>query len=152
MHDNQLIFKDYSKSYFNECLSLFDKNCPQYFATNERNDYINFLETPSKNYKVGFVAKAVTAVFGFDIDTINERARITWIMTDPSAHSKGLGTEMIHYAKKMAREHKLKIIDIAASHLSAPFFAKFGAITTREIKDGWGVNMHRIDMELPLEQ
>jgi hypothetical protein len=39
-------------------------------------------------------------------------------------------------------------IRIAASHRSAPFFARFGAETVRETPDGWGPGMHRIDMEL----
>ena len=59
---------------------------------------------------------------------------------------------MMNYAKKMAVDHNVNVIDIAASHLSAPFFAKFGAMIIKEIKDGWGLNMHRIDMELLLEQ
>jgi len=27
-----------------DCLKLFDQNCPKYFATNERQDYIAFLQ------------------------------------------------------------------------------------------------------------
>jgi hypothetical protein len=42
-------------------------------------------------------------------------------------------------------------IDIAASHLSAPFFTRFGAKEVRCTKDGWGAGMHRVDMLLPLE-
>ncbi|CCQ10838.1 hypothetical protein PALB_17120 [Pseudoalteromonas luteoviolacea B = ATCC 29581] len=44
----------------------------------------------------------------------------------------------------------MKVIDIAASHLSAPFFEKFGEKTIKEITDGWGLDMHRVDMELLL--
>ena len=42
-------------------------------------------------------------------------------------------------------------ISIAASHLSVPFFATFGAITVHEIEHGWGKDMHRIDMVLNIE-
>jgi hypothetical protein len=37
-------------------------------------------------------------------------------------------------------------VKIAASHLSAPFFAKFGAVPLRTTDDGWGPGMHRVDM------
>lgn len=57
---------------------------------------------------------------------------------------------MMSLAKKMAKKINMQIIDIAASHLSAPFFATFGAKKVAEIKHGWGLDMHRIDMELPL--
>ena len=57
---------------------------------------------------------------------------------------------MVSYAKKMAKDSNMKVIDIAASHLSAPFFEKFGAKTIKEITDGWGLDMHRVDMELLL--
>jgi len=150
MTENKLIFKDYNETYFDECLVLFDKNCPAYFAPDEREDYIEFLKSKSKVYKIGFIKHQVVAVFGFDIDLQTKRARITWIMTCPSMHAKGLGSEMMLYAKKMAIAHQIIIIDIAASHLSAPFFKKFGAKAIGEIKDGWGLNIDRIDMELLL--
>ena len=54
------------------------------------------------------------------------------------------------FVKKVAIEKKLTAIDIAASHLSASFFKKFGAIELNKIPNGWGENMHRIDMEMNL--
>lgn len=44
MTENNLIFCAYSNSYLEDCLKLFDQNCPKYFATNERQDYIAFLQ------------------------------------------------------------------------------------------------------------
>ncbi len=44
MTENNLIFCDYSNSHLEDCLKLFDQNCPKYFATNERQDYIAFLQ------------------------------------------------------------------------------------------------------------
>ena len=39
-------------------------------------------------------------------------------------------------------------VSIAASHKSAPFFARFGARIVETTPDGWGPGMHRVDMEL----
>jgi len=150
MIDNKLIFNDYSNFYFDECLALFDKNCPEFFATNERLDYVEFLKKQPETYKVGLIEGKTVAVFGLDIEPKHGRARITWIMTCPSMQAKGLGSQMMSYAKAMAKDNKLNVINIAASHLSAPFFEKFGANKIRAIKDGWGLNMDRVDMELPL--
>lgn len=52
------------------------------------------------------------------------------------------------YVKQYALDIESVGIDIAASYLSASFFKKFGAIETNYIKDGWGANMHRVDMEV----
>ncbi|WP_434949804.1 GNAT family N-acetyltransferase (plasmid) [Shewanella sp. HL-SH4] len=131
-------------------MALFDKNCPEFFANNERQDYVEFLEKQGKTYKVGQIESEIVAVFGLNIDEKNNRANITWIMTCPSVHGKGLGSQMVSYAKKIAVDNNVTHIDIAASHLSAAFFEKFGAKKTTEIKDGWGPNMHRVDMVLSL--
>ena len=52
--------------------------------------------------------------------------------------------------KELAEVKGVVAIDIAASHLSAPSFGKYGAKALRTIRNGWGSNMHRIDMELVL--
>ena len=101
-------------------------------------------------YKIGLLQGAAVAVFGLDIESKLNHARITWIMTCPSMQGKGIGSEMMSYAKKMAKDEKVDVIDIAASHLSAPFFERFGAKIIRQINNGWGLNMHRVDMELHL--
>jgi len=55
MTDNNLIFNSYSDAHLDECLTLFDKNCPKFFATNERQDYDDFLQKESKVYKVALI-------------------------------------------------------------------------------------------------
>lgn len=150
MIETKVVFEDYSADYFENCLELFNQNCPKYFATNERQDYIEFLQTPPPKYKVGLIDEKVVAVFGLDIDKTVNRSRITWIMTLPQTQAKGLGKAMMCYAIEMTKQENINAIDIAASHLSAPFFAKFGAKIIKEIPNGWGVDMHRIDMELLL--
>lgn len=44
MAENNLIFCDYSNSHLEDCLTLFDQNCPKYFAIKERQDYIALLQ------------------------------------------------------------------------------------------------------------
>ena len=34
------------------CLDIFDANCPEFFAPNERQEYENFLNCDSKGYEV----------------------------------------------------------------------------------------------------
>jgi len=76
---------------------------------------------------------------------------MNWIMIDPARHGRGIGSAVM--AEILARAHQLgcAAIDIAASQLSAPFFARFGANEVRRTSNGWGPGMHRVDMLLPLK-
>ena len=141
-------FIAYDTSFLDDCLRLFDENCPQYFAKNEKEDYLHFLKALPSSYYVVMVDKLIVSAFGLSIDTLAQRGRLSWILVSPNAKGTGLGVQMMAFAKNKAIENHLLVIDIAASHLSAPFFAKFGAQTQKQTLDGWGRGMHRVDMEL----
>ena len=145
-----LNFTDYNRNHFDDCLALFDLNCPKYFAPNERADYEAYLKTTDDNYKVTYSHDELAAAFGMGINEQNNHAYITWIMVSPNTHGQGVGAQMMNTAIDFAKSKNAVVIDIAASHLSAPFFAKFGAKTVQTTKNGWGEGMHRVDMAIPL--
>lgn len=145
-----LEFVDYTCEQLANCLALFDANCPEYFAENERADYMTYLDGTSDLYKVGLSQGRAVAVFGIANDQVQKRARITWIMVCPKSHGQGYGVGMMEYAIKLAADCDAQVIDIAASHLSAPFFEKFGAIRIKTTMDGWGPDMHKVDMEMTI--
>jgi hypothetical protein len=130
-------FDNYNESNFEACLSLFDKNCPKFFAVNERNDYIHYLKSKPPDYKIIFSNKEIIAAFGFKIDNALNRARLSWIIIAPLSKNNGIGTEIMENIKKIALINKL--------------FTKFGAIEIKIIEDGWGKGMHRVNMKLKLD-
>ena len=150
MKIEELQFRSYDNSCLEACLKLFDENCPQFFAENERKDYLEFLRNQSESYEVGLSYGQVVAGFGMSNDPQVNRGRISWIMVSPLSKGRGVGAEMMYRVKELAKEKGVEVLDIAASHLSAPFFAKFGAKELKTVTDGWGPNMHRIDMKLVL--
>ena len=143
-------FLAYEESCIDRSLRLFDENCPRYFSESEKEDYAAFLRTNPSGYFVGAVDQGIVSAFGLITAADSLRGRLTWILVAPASKGDGLGTKMMSLAKKSAQEKDLCAIDIAASHLSAPFFKKFGAQPLSETVDGWGQGMHRIDMELKL--
>ena len=145
-------FISYEKSYLEDCLNLFDRNCPQFFAENERADYLAFLEQTPANYQIGVDGGTTVAAFGITIDAQADRGRINWIMVCPDSKGRGIGRSMMRHAARVAQQHGLSVLDIAASQLSAPFFEKFGAKVIRISRDGWGPDMHRVDMEWKIER
>jgi GNAT superfamily N-acetyltransferase len=146
-HTPSHVFRCFQATDTERCLAIFDRNCPEFFAPNERADYAAFLARGPGSYEVCSQGDGIIGAFGLLTGNAG-RARIEWILLDPCA--KGTGAAMMHRAIGRARCAGATQIDIAASHLSAPFFAKFGARTTRVLPHGWGAGMHRHDMVLDL--
>ena len=132
------------------CLAIFDANCPEFFAPNERADYEIFLQALPEGYEVCEVAGRIVAAFGL-IRIARDTERLNWIMLHPDSKGRGLGSEIMRRVVSLARASRSPLIRIAASHKSAPFFARFGAVAVASEQDGWGPGMDRIDMALPLQ-
>lgn len=144
-------FRPYSRSGRAACLGIFDANCPEFFAPNERDDYAAFLDKDPAGYELCIVNGQVAGAFGLG-GTGTRRAGLSWIMLDPRFQGLGIGSAVMARVRALAGAAGLDVVDIAASHKSAPFFARFGAITTGTIRDGWGPGMHRVDMVLPIRK
>ena len=143
------IFRPYSSADRESCLAIFDANCPAFFAPNERADFLSFLDAAPIGYEVCEVAGRVVAAFGLLRDDRNAR-RLSWIMIDPDSKGSGLGSAIVQRVVSQGKNSRATKIRIAASHKSAPFFARFGAKAVAHVDNGWGPGMDRIDMELLL--
>lgn len=142
-------FFPYNPELKSACMALFDANCPQFFAPNERDDYLSFLKSQPIGYQVCLSNDEVVGAFG--LLKHNQEYAINWIMLSPKTQGSGIGKQVMEHVITTAVAKSIDKISIAASHLSAPFFATFGAITVHEIEHGWGKDMHRIDMVLNIE-
>ena len=131
------------------CLELFDANCPEFFAPQERTEYENFLEANPDTYELCIGEGSVVGAFGLMGDHTDDR-KLNWILLDPASQGLGIGAKIMERVILVAGEAGVRIVTIAASHKSAPFFAKFGSHEVAVTADGWGPGMHRVDMELPL--
>ena len=135
------------------CLGLFNANCPEFFAENERHDYDRFLMNDSLSYRVCFsTINKILGAYGLVVDLEKNCGRIRWIMADKKARGCGLGTYMMHQILEEATAQRIPFIKIAASQKSAPFFAKFGAVEHKITAEGWGSGLDRVDMELMLNK
>ena len=144
-----IIFRPYCNADLQACTSVFDANCPEYFAPNERQEYEEFLEGVSGDYEVCEVDGRVLGAFGLFVDGENVKV-LNWILLDPQTQGIGVGSKIMERVIHLSRTSQTRVVKIAASHKSAPFFARFGATTTSSTKGGWGPGMDRVDMELSL--
>lgn len=143
----QTTFRHYTSDDRHICLALFDANCPQFFAPNERADYASFLDGSPRDYELCLVDGQVAGAFGL-IGNGHVRRRLNWILLDPRFQGFGAGRAIMSRVVTRAALDKVQAVDIAASHKSAPFFEKCGALTMSVTENGWGPGMHRVDMEL----
>ncbi|MEH6472990.1 MAG: GNAT family N-acetyltransferase [Halopseudomonas sp.] len=142
-------FRPYSPTDKPACLGLFDSNCPEFFAPNERLDYASFLDTNPHSYELCLAEGQVVGAFGQVGHGLQQKS-LNWILLNPRSHGMGIGSAIMDRISTSARTSGVSLVTIAASHKSAPFFAKFGAVEVAVIDNGWGPDMHRIDMELRL--
>ena len=129
------------------CLSIFDANCPDFFAPNERSDYASFLDGAPVGYEVCIATGRIVGAFGL-ISHADEGVHLNWIMIDPRSQGMGIGSAIMQRVLSLASASGQSTIDIAASHKSAAFFARFGAVARTRTPDGWGPGMDRVDMTL----
>jgi len=142
-------FRTYSQNDKEECLSLFDENCPEYFSPNEREDYEDFLAATPKGYEVLVYDDEIVGVFGLFRESDIE-AKLDWILLSQNRQGDGLGSLIMNRVISQATESSFQIITIATSHKAYKFFLKKGASIISEKQNGWGPGMHRIDMELKI--
>ena len=129
------------------CLALFDENCPEFFAPNERDDYQAFLNGDVQGYEVCRVGDRIVGAFGL-LPGSTGRMALRWILLSPNVQGQGIGSTMMNHVVMSLRAKGGGILEIAASHKSAPFFARFGAREILTTPHGFGPDMHRVDMEL----
>lgn len=147
---NSFEYAAFAATHLDACLALFDDNCPEFFAPNERADYEAFLASAPEGYCVCVTNGRVVAAFGVIDDGRVARRRLNWILVARDGQGRGVGRAIMAEVLRTAADGNARVIDIAASQQSAPFFARFGAREIRRQRDGWGPGMHRVDMELPL--
>ena len=142
------VFRRYTNRDADACLAIFDANCPDYFAPNERADFAAFLAGHPEGYELCLLNGTPVGAYGLSVQ--NRVGTLNWILIAPSAHGAGVGSAIMRRVLKRGEAHDLSCVKIAASHKSKGFFSKFAARTLTTVEDGWGPGMHRVDMEIPM--
>lgn len=144
-----IFFRPYRDADYEACIDIFDANCPEFFAPNERQEYEVFLENVPEGYEVCEVDGQLLGAFGLFDDGQNVKM-INWILLDPRTQGKGIGSMIMERMIHLGRTAEARLVRIATSPKAAPFFTKFGATTASSTTDGWGPGMDRVDMVLAL--
>ena len=96
-------FRPYRDADRQACTNIFDANCPEFFAPNERQGYEEFLERASGDYEVCEVDGKVLGAFGLFVDGDNIKA-LNWILLDPQTQGIGVGSTWSFSSKARLRD------------------------------------------------
>ena len=138
-----LRFKAYSKENYEQCLELFDLNCPKYFASIEKNDYIEFLNQTKEGYVTIHHDSILIGAYGVH-KTSSESASQSWTLN----HNQGIGRLIMERVFSYLESNQLDKLFLSTSQQTEAFFVKFGAIRIDYIENGWGEGLHRIEMKI----
>ncbi len=155
---HNVIIRSYLKSDRNECLKLFDLNCPRFFSRNERSSMELWLNGQDKGtitykssmadfYYVALHNYEVVGCEGFYIVSNQPAARLTWSVINPENQSQGLGTKLVsHCINQIESLFPSYRIELDTSQHTFAFFEKFGFQKTQITENGYGPGLHRYDM------
>jgi ribosomal protein S18 acetylase RimI-like enzyme len=136
------------------CLAIFDANTPRCFATTERSDFADHLETcgdPDTPYMVLIENGVLIACGGLSRPPGSPIATLSWGMVHPARHGQGLGQRLLDTRLALARSLPgLHSLSLSTSHHSSGFYRRAGFIVTGITKDGFAPGLDRWDMTLTL--
>jgi [ribosomal protein S18]-alanine N-acetyltransferase len=155
-----MIIKIYTTEYRQDCLAIFDSNCPKYFDVSEKKLLINWLN----GLDSGIITyKNVASIYfyvlihngdaiacgGFYILQDKNIANMVWGMVHAAHHGNGFGKALFEYRiqqiKALFTKHAI-VLD--TSQHTFTFFKKLGFKVTNISPNGYGKGLGRYDMIL----
>ncbi|HEY4364421.1 MAG TPA: GNAT family N-acetyltransferase [Bryobacteraceae bacterium] len=133
------------------CLAVFDSNVPEFFRSEERREFEDFLTAPKCPYFVMELAEGIAGCGGYCLTEEQTAARMVWGMVRRELHRKGLGRFLLLYRlHEIGALAGVQLVQLDTSQAAAPFFASQGFKVTGVVKDGYGAGLDRVSMTMKL--
>ncbi len=148
---DQIIIRKYTSYDQSSILEMLRLNTPAYFAPEEKEDLINYLNNHSENYFVVEYGKAIVSCGGYNYSDEKGVIRISWDMVDPQYQGMGFGTRLTEFRIELIRQlPDIKKIEVRTSQLAYKYYERFGFGLKEVTKDFWaaGFDMYRMEMDL----
>lgn len=134
-------------------IKLLRLNIPKYFAPEEEQDLIDYLDKHIYSYFVILLHNEIVGAGGFNISEDKTTGILSWDFFHPEHQGAGLGTTFTLYRIKKLKEIKtITKIMVRTSQLAYKFYQKFGFETQEIVKDYWGKDLDLYRMENSLEK
>lgn len=137
------------------CIRIFESNAPRFILPHERTDFAEFLDgLPHTGYYLVLEDEAgeIAACGGFSIRQEGE-ATLCWGMVDGKYQGLGIGGLLRLLRLQLLCEiPNLKKVKLSTSQKDAPFFETYGFKILETAPNGYGPGLHKIDMELMIDE
>jgi len=144
------------------CLSIFDSNCPPYFALGEREAFEHWLVCQGKTLENAYKntsietyrvieneAGELVGCGGYYLNLDQTEARFAWGMTRKELQHHGIGTYLaMQRIKEIKRTYTLAEITLATSQHTHLFYARLGFEVLDFIPSGFAPNLDKYEMKL----
>jgi [ribosomal protein S18]-alanine N-acetyltransferase len=162
---NNMTIREYKVQDKEQCIKLFESNCPKFFDKSEHDLFIKWLDHQTNNefeYKsptytnsekdvylvIELPDEGIVACGGFYITREQQEARLAWGMVHADFHKHGLGTVLYNCRKEfIKKEWPNHTITLGTSQHTYPFYERMGMKVVASIKHGYGPDLDRYDLE-----
>lgn len=129
-------------------LHLLKLNTPAYFAPEEKEGLIYYLDHEIEQYFVVEINKEVVGCGGINFANNRTVGKISWDMMHPDYHGKGLGSMLLdHRIDILKRTIGIEKITVRTSQLVYRFYEKSGFVLIEKVKDYWAEGFDLYSME-----
>ncbi len=132
-----MIIRPYQTSDHDNVIHLIRLNTPKFFAVEEENDLIKYLESEIELYYVLIYDQKIVGCGGINLADNNTIGKISWDLFHPAYQGKTLGTKLLqHRINKLNTIDSIQKITVRTSQLAYQFYQKFG-FELIEIKENY---------------
>lgn len=136
----------YTPAYQDTCMTIFDSNCPSYFLAEERQPFLDWLQTEDAlggRYFVLLEDHQPMACGGYFPRPEEKQTGLSWGMVHQDYHKKGWGTLLtIFRLAAIAKEFPNWPCCINTSQYTKAFYERHGFVTKSVILNGFGEGFH----------
>ena len=142
--------RKYTLDDFESCLEVFDTNVPEFFRTEERNEFSSFLRALPGPYLVLLdETERVVGCGGYAVPEGTASADLCWGMVRRELHGRGYGRVLTQLLmERVLGDPTVREIALNTSQHTAGFYEGLGFSTTEIEKDGYGPGLDRCEMRL----
>lgn len=156
---SRALIRPYHKNDNAACMLAFNSNVPLFFTVPEITQFENWLAKFDASataepdfqsyYFVLLLDRAVIGCGGFVHHSVKNESTFSWGLVHRAYHKKGFGKLLFDYRlSKMKMMYPTASILLDTTQHSYTFFQKYGFVTEKYTKEGYGEGMHRYDMRL----
>jgi ribosomal protein S18 acetylase RimI-like enzyme len=148
------MLRQYTAKDRSSCMSILESNTPCYFAPQDREDFLAFLDAPSGIYSVLEDNEGIiVGCGGISTRKEGEEGILTWGMIHATRHRQGWGRQLaLARFSQLCKITTVKFITLNTSQETIGFYEKLGFRTIVFTSDYYSIGLHRYDMELSMDE